>query len=376
MSSQQKTVIRRGLAGLAAAAMLTGAFAAGRASVSSAGAVAAGDRDAAAVRSLWTVRNETIGRSLTFNGRIKASTTPGPAASAEGVVTSIAVAAPGNIKAGTQLYSVNLRPVVAGQGLVPGFRDLSQGMRGADVRQLRQFLCGQGWKAVCRGSDRFDRDLSKAVVSWQKRLGVEADGVVRSGDILWFPSLPMRVRPSGTLKLGETATRGDRPFTIEAGAAVLELHVSREQAALVPVGASAVVGGDRSAVVARIAPADGQPEIETERPVTTEAGDTAGGDEFLIELVDDGSKKPLCQVDTFCTNLLGERRSVTTEVVVQTVPERQGPAVPVGAIRTDAGGQTYVRMADGRLAEIVVVAVAGGVAIVNGLAIGDQIMMP
>lgn len=376
MSSRWNTIVRRALAGVVAVAMLAGAFTAGRASVSSASAAATADGQPPTTMSIWTVRNETVGRSLTFSGRVRASNTPGPVASSQGVVTSVIVNAPRKVKAGTKLYTVNLRPVVAGQGPVPGFRDLTRGARGADVLQLRRFLCGQGWKVVCGKSDTFDRNLTVAVLSWQKKLKIDPDGVVRSGDILWFPSLPLHVRPSETLELGKSVTGGERPFIVDAGTATFELRVSREQAALVPVGAHAVVGGDQKAVVAQVVPATGHAETGTNGPNPTGATGAAGEGEFLIELVANGSVKPICEAGAFCAEIVGTRKSVAVDVIVQTVPKQQGPAVPVAAIATDSGGQTSVRMADDRLMEVSVVAVAGGVAIVDGLVVGDRVVVP
>jgi hypothetical protein len=71
--------------------------------------------------------------------------------------------------------------------------------------------------------------------------------------------------------------------------------------------------------------------------------------------------------------LLGET-SFSTEIVV--VPETEGPVIPVAGILTDPDGSTSVRLADGTTIEVEVLAVADGLAVVEGVSAGDVILLP
>jgi hypothetical protein len=355
-----RTVLRRAAALVSAVAILTGAFVAGRASVGSVGNATAELPGSAGEQTIWTVREETVGQSLTFTGQLTVSSRAGPVARSEGVVTAVHIDAPRQVEAGTTLYSVDLRPMVAAEGPLPAFRPLAQGDRGEDVSQLRGFLCAQGWEAACGDSTLFDQPLADAVRAWQQGLGVDADAVVRVGDILWFASLPARVRPTEALAVGELAPNNVRPFTVDAAVPTLRVAVSREQAALVPAGAPVVVAGDHEAVVEQVLP----------------AADPDAGAEFLVTMSAADEREPFCVVNELCAQLLGDHESATVEVTIHTVPERSGPVVPVAAIETDPAGRTRVRLADGTRREVTVLAVAGGVVVVDGLRPGEEIVIP
>lgn len=363
MTPAARTLLRRAAAAAFAVAILAGTFLAGRGSVGAVDAARGADPTGGDGQpTVWTVREETVGRSLTFTGQLAVSSRDGPVARwpGEGVVTAVHVDGPRLVAAGTPLYSVNLRPVVAAEGSLPAFRPLGPGERGDDVVQLRRFLCAEGWRAACGDSPRFDWRLAEAVRGWQRELGVPDDGVVGVGDILWFPSLPARLRPAATLAVGEAAPHGTRPYTVDDLYPVLRVPLTRDQAALVPPEAPAVVAGGFEAVVTAVAPAD---------PGEEQA-------EFLLTLAAGADREPFCRAYEVCAELLGDQESTTVEVVVHTVPERTGPVVPAAAVETDPTGRTLVRLVDGDLREVTVLTAAGGMVVVDGLRPGEEIVIP
>ena len=365
MKRDWRPAVRRTGLVLAVVIAVAVTFQAGRWSVGSATRATGIAGDATATAMTWTVENRSVGRSLSFTGKITPTTADGPTARASGVITSVLVGRSTSVKAGTPLYTVDLRPVHAGRGKVPAFRALSLGDEGADVRQLRGFLCAQGSPSVCGDSPLFDANLQSALMQWQRGAGLPADGTLQAGDILWFPTLPVRVRPTEALETGRNATPGDRPYRVDKGVPELELRVARDQAALIPVGAAVLVGDDQQAVVAGL----GQ--------VPAAAGDGAPGGEMLVRLARPASpEKQFCAVDTYCLRALGKEASVSVPIKVQTVPEQSGPAVPMAAIETDAAGQTSVRLVDGTRQEVSVVGSAGGIAVVTGLAVGATVAVP
>lgn len=60
---------------------------------------------------------------------------------------------------------------------------------------------------------------------------------------------------------------------------------------------------------------------------------------------------------------------------VQIVPDQSGPAVPVAAVRTDAVGATYLQRPDGSRVSVEVLGVGDGIAIVEGIDVGEEIII-
>jgi hypothetical protein len=60
---------------------------------------------------------------------------------------------------------------------------------------------------------------------------------------------------------------------------------------------------------------------------------------------------------------------------VTIVPQVTGPSLPIGAVRTDPGGEAWVLMADGTRRTVTVLGSSGGVAVVDGLAVGDRVIL-
>ncbi len=71
---------------------------------------------------------------------------------------------------------------------------------------------------------------------------------------------------------------------------------------------------------------------------------------------------------------VGTTTNFTAEIEI--VPHAEGPLLPVAAILTDSAGQPHVRLADGSLLPIQVLQAANGLAIVDGVTNGTQILLP
>lgn len=81
---------------------------------------------------------------------------------------------------------------------------------------------------------------------------------------------------------------------------------------------------------------------------------------------------PVCGAD--CATLPGdEQLTLPSEVIV--VPEVTGASVPAASVRTGTDGATYVRLADGTQIAVTVVASGQGVAIVDGIDLGDVVLV-
>ena len=261
-----------------------------------------------------------------------------------------------SVRADVELMRVGLRPVVAAEGRIPAFRDIEPKVEGADVAQLRKFLCDLGRLWECDGSPRYTKALAAGIKAWQKTHGVKANGRVGVGDVVWFGSLPARVRIAPKIAVGQTLAAGDHPFDVAAATPTLALTVTRDQVALVPVGSPVRIGALRGVVVG----AD---------PVAT------SDDAMTLRIAGPGGRGNVCRDAARCRALLDGQTTAKVKIKIDTVPRRTGPAVPVRAVQTAEDGSTYVVRPDGTHVEVRVLASASGVAVVDGVDVGDQIRM-
>ena len=106
--------------------------------------------------------------------------------------TFTAVPAAGQvIRQGQVLYRVDGSPVLLLYGRVPAYRSLSEGMTGADVRQLNSDLMALGYASRAEfdpASDYFGAETASAVEELQDRLGVSLTGGVSLGQVVFLPS--------------------------------------------------------------------------------------------------------------------------------------------------------------------------------------------
>ena len=108
-----------------------------------------------------------------------------------GVVTEV-VATGRTIRQGDVLYRVNGEPVVVMYGDIPAYRtmrDLSDNMMGDDVEQLEAALVALGYDPDGAATvDQEFTDFTETMVErWQEDLGVEEDGIVQLGDVIFIP---------------------------------------------------------------------------------------------------------------------------------------------------------------------------------------------
>lgn len=303
----------------------------------------------------YTVDEGTVGRSIRFPAAAVWPAADLPAGAAEGVLTSIDVTPGQSVGSGTVLYRVDLRPVTLVSGDVPAFRDLTLGARGPDVAQLRAHLHAEGHLATGTPSSTFDPATRAAVERWQRALGVEPDGVVRTGDVVFAPGLPVRVslgdlRPGDRTEPGTPvvgATRADPAFTVTLGA---------DQAAVVPTEGPVTVSGSGRSWAGVVASAE---QVES----TLVLGITGA----------DGA--PVCADECDALTPPPPGAATVFQADFTLVPETTGPVVPVAAIGTTASGDHVVTRTDGRRVPVVVVASSDGMAVVEGVHVGDEVWL-
>ncbi len=300
---------------------------------------------------LYRVTKGSVGRILAFTAEAKWQATPLARNAADGTVTTRDVHDGDEVKVGATLYSVDLRPVVAAAGDVPAFRDLQEGVAGRDVRQLQQFLAKLGHydRPV---SGRFDAATKDGVQAWQRDAGLPVDGVVRRGDLVFFPRLPARVVLAPEFEPGARVSGGELAVEALPAGPTFTVTLAAEQADLVPLTAPVVVHRGDGSWDGKIA-----------------SSSIAASGELVLSLGKDGGG-PLCGDD--CGSVpIGTTSTYVVDIVA--VPETTGPVVPAAALQTEPNGNIFVVAADGSHLSVEVRAAAEGRAIVSGVDPGQMI---
>lgn len=155
-----------------------------------------------------------------------------------GVVTDV-VATGVTVSQGDVLYRVNGEPVVVMYGDIPAYRtlrDLDENMTGDDVLQLETALVALGYDPD--GSAAVDREFSNftetMVERWQEDLGVEEDGIVQLGDVIFIPEAADVL--SVGVEVGQTVNPGQPIVTVTSGEPMEGADVRQLEEALVSLG--------------------------------------------------------------------------------------------------------------------------------------------
>lgn len=298
-----------------------------------------------------------VGSSLTLNSVAQWQATPVGTNQATGTVTSISAAGGDEVQAGDVLYSVNLRPVVVAAGQTPAFRQLSRGTNGADAQQLQSFLHETGfYDGEIDG--KLGGESEQAIRAWQRSLGVEADGTVHLGDLIFVPSLPGRIALDEEIVFrGAALLGGEEVVSGLASEPIFTLPVTATQAASMPVG---------TRVNIRMADATWQASVAGQQP------DPEGADqiEILLEGVDGA---------TICSNACGTlpvvgQSLLSSEIITQ--PAVQGVVAPSAALLTAPDKKISVIDRQGVEHPVTVVASARGMSVITGVPAGLKVRVP
>jgi peptidoglycan hydrolase-like protein with peptidoglycan-binding domain len=139
---------------------------------------------------------------------------------------------------GGVLYRVSGAPVILLSGRIPIYRALSDGMTGADVRQLNRDLVALGYATSAEltpTSDDFSGATVDALEALQKHLGVTETGSLALGQAVFLPVRRLRVTAvTGTL--GASAAQGSPLLTGSSARRVVSLQLDAAEQADVAVG--------------------------------------------------------------------------------------------------------------------------------------------
>ncbi len=271
----------------------------------------------------------------------------------EGVVTRVPDLQ-GATSTGTVVYEVAGMPVRVVEGAVPFYRDLMPGLEGEDVSQLQAALVELGNLQI-EPDGRFGASTAAAVREWRRELGLVAADRVALGELIAVPELPRLVSVGDEIRVGRLAVVGSDALFVLRDEPRFELPLSDAQAQAMDPAATVVVEHDGMEWHAKVA---------TSR-TNTERGEVV----LMLDGLDGG---PVC--GEACDTLPAEGRSQLRGRIVS-VPPTTGSAVPLAALQTDADGTVSVRLETGTQRTVEVLATAGGLAIVEGVDIGERVLV-
>lgn len=304
---------------------------------------------------LVTAQRGTVGQALRLNTSALWEADAELANQASGTVTSVGLSDGVVAEPGAQLYTVDLRPVVVAAGVVPAFRDLSWGDRGADVAQVQAMLAALDY-APGEPDGAFDAAVDSAVRAWQRDVGVTVDGVVRRGDIVFVPSLPARLALAPEVAVGAVLTGGEPMVRVLPATPVFSIALPENQSRLVTAG-----------MKVDITAADGR---RWSAEVTAVATDESGSPTARLGGI---GGAPICTDD--CT-LIPYGETMLLPSVIHVVPEIEGVTVPAAAVVTAADGRAGVVLESGEFHPVTVVAGASGMVVVEGIDDGTRVRIP
>ncbi len=197
---------------------------------------------------LYRIDNEPVvllyGDTPAYRDITLGSETMGVAAAGSGVVTGLAPAG-AIIEQGDILYWVDGEPVVALYGTTPMYRtlrDLSTDLVGEDVAQLETALSELGFTLdeSLTIDDQFTYGTQLAVQAWQESLGVEIDGIIEPGDVVFIPGPSQIVEYA--VEVGANVSPGAAVGTLSTGFPLSGDDVAQVEASLAEMGFDA--GGE------------------------------------------------------------------------------------------------------------------------------------
>ncbi|MFG2001548.1 peptidoglycan-binding protein [Spirillospora sp. NPDC048911] len=158
---------------------------------------------------LAQVTRETLAARTQENGTLGFAGTYDVVNQAGGTITRLPAVGQ-VIRQGRVLYRVDGKPVILLRGAVPVYRDLSQGSKGADVRQLNASLVALGYATKAEidpGSDYFGTATYYALRKLQDKAGLTETGVLARGQAVFVPETALRITKISAVR-GGAAARG------------------------------------------------------------------------------------------------------------------------------------------------------------------------
>lgn len=179
------------------------------------------------------------------------------------------------IARGESLYEVDDVPVTLMYGALPAYRDLEDGVEGADVEQLEANLAAMGYVGF-DVDEEFTGNTAAAVERWQEDRGLEETGVVTLGSVVFAPG---KVRIDAlTAQEGAATAPGQEVLSFTGSAKAVTVEIDTDEQRLARKGRKVTVElpdgeslkGVISHVTTVVLPGQGEEDAQTKVVVTVD----------------------------------------------------------------------------------------------------------
>jgi peptidoglycan hydrolase-like protein with peptidoglycan-binding domain len=204
---------------------------------------------------------------------------------------------------------------------------------------------------------RFGSSTVAAVKAWQKRNGLQQDGVVQSGDIIFVPTLPIRLSlDTEKLFRGAILSGGEQVLNSLPSAPSFAIPVTSKQAISMPIGTQVEISGPNG-------------EAWSAQVVDQQVGES----DFVSLVLGSSDEVPLC-ADSCDGISVADKTYLTAKIV--TVPTEKGLVVPSAALLTEATGSVFVVDEAGKKLSVSVGTSARGMSVIEGVEAGTRVRVP
>lgn len=165
------------------------------------------------------------------------------------------------VRQGQVIYRVSGSPAVLLYGNVPAYRDLSEGLTGADVTELNADLVKLGYATSAAlgprsGWDYYSAETAYAVELLQTKLGLTITGTLSLGEAVFLPGPALVTGLGSSTALGGPATPGSTVLTASSTTPVVTIPLDAGQQSEVKDGDQVLVtlpdGSTTAGVVSQV----------------------------------------------------------------------------------------------------------------------------
>jgi hypothetical protein len=279
------------------------------------------------------------------------------------------------IRQGRQIYQVSGTAVVLLYGSVPAYRDLSEGMTGADVKQLNTDLVRLGYATAAAlgprsGWDYFSAETAYALELLQAHLGLTVTGTLPLGQAVFLPGA-IQVTGLGTgVVPGAQATSGALVLTGSSQTPVVTVSLDASMQTQVAAGTKVSItlpdGSVTPGVISEVSTASAASSSSSSS--SSSGGSGAPTITVVVSLTDPAAAGHLNQAPVEVTFTTGSVSNVLIVPVDALLAQPRGRyAVEV----TGPGGRHLVSVTPGLFDDA-----AGTVQVTGNLIPGQRVVVP
>lgn len=203
-----------------------------------------------------------FGATTTVNSRLAGTVTKQPSVGDQ-------------VARGESLYEVDEVPVTLMYGALPAYRDLKDGVEGADVEQFEANLAAMGYVGF-DVDEEFTGNTAAAVERWQEDRGLEETGVVTLGSVVFAPG-KVRVDTLAGQE-GAVTAPGQEVLSFTGSSKAVTVQIDTDEQRLAKKGRKVVVElpdgeslkGVITDVTTVVVPGEGEEDGDTKVEVTVD----------------------------------------------------------------------------------------------------------